>query len=246
MTRNRPSARLEAFDSFWQGPEDVEKGYRSWPPYYRANIVPRLPERRDARILCVSAGPGYLVQVLTDLGYTDVLGIDSDPAKVRHAERRKLPVRVAEAFPFLEERPGEFDAIVGEQELNHLTKEEMLDFLGLARMSLRPGGTLLVYGLNGANPITGSESLAMNLDHFHTLTENSLREALGLAGFEAVEPFPLNLYVFWRNPMNYVGLLATGLLHILFRALFILYGKSNRIWTKKLGAQGRRPVGADE
>lgn len=240
MTSNL-SARLEPFDSFWQGPSDVEKGYSTWPPYYRANIVPRLPGGRDARILCVSAGPGYLVQVLGDLGYRNVSGIDSDPVKVDQALRRDLPVEVAEAFPFLEEHLAVFDAIVAEQELNHLTKEEMLQFIALARESLVPGGTLIVYGLNGANPITGSESLAMNLDHFHLLTENSLREALTLAGFVEVEPFPLNLYVFWRNPLNYVGFLATGALHLLMRSLFILYGKSNKIWTKKIAAVGTRP-----
>lgn len=242
-TKTSLSARLEPFDSFWQGPSDVEKGYRRWPPYYKANIVPRLPERKDARILCVSAGPGYLVKVLLDAGYTDVTGIDSDPEKAGHAAKRDLPVQVAEAFPFLEEHTNQFDAIVAEQELNHLTKQEMLDFLALAHDSLKPGGTVLVYGLNGANPITGAESLAMNLDHFHTLTENSLREALGLTGFRDVQPFPLNLYVFWTNPMNYVGLLATGLLHVCFRCLFILYGKSNKIWTKKVGASGRKPTG---
>jgi SAM-dependent methyltransferase len=241
-TRKRPlSARLEPFDSFWQGPKDVEKGYRSWNSYYRANVLPRIPAERSAKILCISAGPGYLVNVLRNVGYTEVRGIDSDPEKVRHAEQRGLPVRTAEAFPYLEEHPGEHDVIVAEQELNHLTKDETLEFLELTHGSLRPGGTVVVYSLNGANPITGPDSMAINIDHFHTLTENSLREALELAGFEAIRPFPLKLYVFWTNPLNYVGLVATGLLHLGFRCLFILYGKSNKIWTKKLGASGRKP-----
>jgi hypothetical protein len=118
----------------------------------------------------------------------------------------------------------------------------MLEYMVLARHALKPGGTLLIYGLNGANPITGAESLAMNLDHFHTITENSLREAYRLTGFVDAEPFPLNLYVFWKNPMNYVGLLVTGFLHLCFRVLFVLYGKSNRIWTKKIGAIGTKPA----
>lgn len=244
MTERRHlAARLEPFDSFWQAPSDIERGYESFKAYYRANFLPRMPPKRDAKILIVSAGPGYLVNLLKEQGYTAVLGIDSDPDKVRHAEKRGLPVETAEAFPFLEGRSAEFDCIVGEQELNHLTKQEMLDFMVLARGALNPGGTLIVYGLNGANPITGSESLAMNLDHFHTFTENSLREAYQLTGYVDAQPFALNLYVFWTNPMNYVGLAVTGFLHFCFRVLFVLYGKKNKIWTKKIGAIGTNPGG---
>jgi len=150
------SARIEPFDSYWQAPEDVERGYDAFKTYYRHNILPRLAGREDARMLVVSAGPGYLVNLLAEEGFRDVLGIDSDPEKVEHAKRRGLPVEVATAFEFLDAHPDSFDVIVGEQELNHLTKAEMIEFLDLARRSLRPSGLLLVYGLNGANPIVGA------------------------------------------------------------------------------------------
>ena len=242
MTQQRKlAARLEPFDSFWQAPDDIEKGYDSFKAYYRSNFLPRMPVDKSARILVVSAGPGYLINLLEEEGYTGLLGIDSDADKVRHAEARGLPVETAEAFPFLENKSAEYDCIVGEQELNHLTKAEMLEFMTLARAALTPGGTLLVYGLNGANPITGSESLAMNLDHFHTFTENSLREAYELTGYVDARPFALNLYVFWTNPMNYVGLAVTGFLHFCFRVLFVLYGKKNKIWTKKIACIGTNP-----
>jgi len=235
------SARMEPFDSYWQAPEDVEKGYASFHQYYKSNFVGHLPDDRESRILVVSCGPGYFVKLLNDLGYRRVLGIDSDPEKVRHAERRNLDCRVARAFPFLEEHPGEFDLIMCEQELNHLTKDEMVEFLGLCRAGLKPGGSLIVYAVNGANPITGAESLAQNFDHFHTLTEYSLRQALEYCGFEAIRAFPLKLYVFYGNPLNYVGLAVTVLLETAFRVLFKLYGKSNRIFTKKIAAVCRRP-----
>jgi len=190
----------------------------------------------------VSCGPGYLVKLLADLGYRRVTGIDSDPAKVALATKRGLDCRAAEAFPFLEDCVEQFDAIVGEQELNHLTKEEMIEFLQLCRRALKRGGVLVVYGLNGANPFTGPDSLAHNIDHFHTFTEYSLGQALEIAGFEDIHPFPLQLYVFWKNPLNYVGLAVTSLLHLCFRAVFILYAKDAKIFTKKLGAVARKPA----
>src|SRR4051812_12665177 len=49
----RLAARLEPFDSYWQAPKDVEKGYKSFEAYYRANYLPHLPQDRNASILVV-------------------------------------------------------------------------------------------------------------------------------------------------------------------------------------------------
>jgi 2-polyprenyl-3-methyl-5-hydroxy-6-metoxy-1,4-benzoquinol methylase len=235
------AAKTEAFDSYWQAPEDVERGYTSFIQYYRVNYLGRLPQDRQSRILVVSCGPGYFVKLLRDEGYLNVEGIDSDPGKVAHAEKRGLPCRVAEAFPFLETKTDAYDVMVCEQELNHLTKDETFQFLALCRTALKPGGQLFVYGLNGANPITGAEALAQNIDHFYTFTEYSLTQFLEHSGFKDVRVFPLELYVFYRNPLNYVGLAATTVLHLAFRALFTLYGKSAKIFTKKVAAVCTKP-----
>ena len=237
----RLSARLEPFDSFWQAPEDVEKGYSKFLQFYKCNYTKHLPADKDVRTLVISCGPGYFVDFMRRLGYRNVLGIDSDPEKVKHATARDLNCQVAEAFPFLEECTEPYGLIVAEQELNHLTKSEMLEFLELARDSLVAGGTLMVYGLNGANPITGAEALSQNFDHFNTFTEYSLTQVLELAGYERIRVLPLNLYVFYTNVLNYVGMAATALLTLFFRFCFKLYGKSNRIFTKKIGAVCTKP-----
>jgi 2-polyprenyl-3-methyl-5-hydroxy-6-metoxy-1,4-benzoquinol methylase len=231
------AARLEPFDSYWQAPEDVDSGYRSFSAYYRANYLPQLPQDRAARILVVSCGPGYLVSLLAKVGYSNVVGIDSDPDKIEHARRRDLACEVAEAFPFLEARQSaQFDVIIPEQELNHLTVEETIDFLKLCRGALRPGGRVIVYAMNGANPLVGSENIAHNIDHFYNVTEHSLQQLLKLAGFADVKVFALKLYVFWKNPLNYVGLAVTATLELFMRVIFVLYGKKVRVLSKKIAA----------
>lgn len=239
--RTSLAARLEPFDSYWQAPDDIDKGYSSFYEYYRHNYLPRMPSDRAARILVVSCGPGYLVNMLRDNGYDNVLGIDSDPDKIAHATRRDLNCSTARAFDFLSGGSEEYDAIIAEQELNHLTLEEQLEFLSLCRQRLRRGGLLFVYGLNGANPLVGSENLAHNIDHFNTFTEHSIRQILELAGFADIRPLPLAIYVFWKNPMNYVGLAVTGALELGFRLIYRIYGKNVRILTKKIGATATRP-----
>lgn len=235
------TAVMEPFDSFWEAPHDIESGYDSFAKFYAFNYLPRLPDDREARILVISCGPGYFVNLLTSRGYRNVVGIDSFPDKVEWAKRRGLDCRVERGFDFLR-RSGTWDAIVAEQELNHMTKDEIVAFLGEARDRLAPGGVILVHAINGASPLTGSESRAGNFDHYCSFTEYSLRQVMEHTGFADVEIFPLNLYVFWTNPLNYVAWLIDRVNTAFFRFQFKLVGKSARIFTKKIGAAGRRPA----
>jgi 2-polyprenyl-3-methyl-5-hydroxy-6-metoxy-1,4-benzoquinol methylase len=233
------SARLEPFDSFWQAPKDLESGFASFAQYYRHNYLGRLPKDRNARILCISCGPGYLLDLLKNEGYTNVFGIDSDEKMIQMAQSRGLDCRQARAFEFLAESAERYDAIVPEQELNHLTLDETVEFLELCRNRLKPGGTIIAYGLNGANPMVGAENLSHNIDHFNTYTEYSLNQVLSLAGFSQGQVFPLKLYVFYKNPLNYVGLVVTGAFELLCRIMFKLYGKNVKVLSKKLAIEAK-------
>jgi 2-polyprenyl-3-methyl-5-hydroxy-6-metoxy-1,4-benzoquinol methylase len=234
--RRRLAAKLEPFDSYWQAPKDIDSGYKSFAAYYRANYLRHLPADKNARILVVSCGPGYLLNVLAKCGYQSVVGIDSDSAKVEHGRKRGLPCEVAEAFPYLAGKRNEFDLIIPEQELNHLTHDETIEFLQLCHAALKPGGKVVVYAMNGANPFVGAENLAHNIDHFYIVTEYSLGQLLELGGFKDVKPFALKLYVFWKNPLNYVGLAVTSLMEFTMRIIFMLYGKKVKVLSKKVAA----------
>jgi SAM-dependent methyltransferase len=241
LTSAQLAAKLEPFDSFWQAPDDIEGGYGKFDAYYKANYLPLMPEDRDANILVISCGPGYLVKVLAEAGYRNVLGIDSFPDKVAYAEKRGLNCRVERGFEHIASHEDEYDVIVAEQELNHLTIDESLVFLGMCRRSLHRGGLLIVYAMNGAHPLYGAENLAHNIDHFYTVTEFSLNQIMSAGGFTDVRIHPLNLYVFWKNPLNYVGLAITTVIDFSVKMLFKLYAKDVKILTKKIAASGRNP-----
>lgn len=234
------TAKIEPFDSFWEGPENVEKGYSSFYQFYKHNYLKYFPASKDAGILVISCGPGYFVNMLSKEGYTNVLGIDSFPDKVKFALEKCLNCTVHDAFEFLEKNRDRYDAIFCEQELNHLTKEEILIFLKLCRDSLRNDGTLIVHSLNGANPITGAEALAQNFDHYNTFTEYTMKQVLSHTGFSGIKVFPLNLYVFYKNPLNYVLIVMSRIFSLFYTISFMLYGKANRLWTKKIAAVCRK------
>jgi nucleoside-diphosphate-sugar epimerase/2-polyprenyl-3-methyl-5-hydroxy-6-metoxy-1,4-benzoquinol methylase len=229
------TAKMEPFDSFWEAPEDIEKGYSTFGRFYRENYLCHVPTDKNARILVISCGPGYFVNVLKEEGYLDVLGIDCDPQKISFGTIRGLNCRAESAFSFLKNNEQPYDMIFAEQEVNHLTKEEIVQFLKLCRKNLTEKGRIIVHSLNGANPITGA-ALAQNFDHFNSLTEYSLKQVLYYSEFVNAKVFPLNLYVFYSNPLNYVAMLIHYLNVLYFRFNFKIYGKANRIFTKKIAA----------
>jgi nucleoside-diphosphate-sugar epimerase/2-polyprenyl-3-methyl-5-hydroxy-6-metoxy-1,4-benzoquinol methylase len=228
------SARIEPFDSFWEAPEDIEKGYSKFGAFYKHNYLKCFPEDKRAKILVISCGPGYMVNLLNQRGYFNVLGIDSMPEKLAYAVARKLNCKAACAFDFLDENEEPYDVIFCEQEINHLTKEEIFLLMELCKKNLKNGGKLIIHSLNGANPVVGSENLALNFDHFNLLTEKSLIQLLEHCNFKDIKPFPLNLYVFYKNPVNYVGLVLDVILTKIFQYAFKFYGKNNKIFTKKI------------
>lgn len=236
-TQRELTAKMEPFDSFWEGPENIEKGYTTLYKFYKYNYLKHIPQDRNANILVISCGPGYFVDMLNRNGYQHVLGIDSFKDKVELARNRQLNCQVADAFGHLEGvDDNTYDAVVCEQELNHLTKDEMIEFLKLVLAKIKPGGKLVSHSLNGANPITGAEALAQNFDHYNTFTEYTLKQVLEYSGFQDIKVIPLHLYVFWTNPLNYILIAGSALYTAFFRASFIMYGKTNKIFTKKISA----------
>jgi SAM-dependent methyltransferase len=234
------AARREPFDTYWQGSRNLARDYRSFCTYYRANYFRHLPPERQSRILVTSCGPGYLVNALVQAGYRNVLGIDSDPIKIKHALNHGLPCEEGAAFAYLASHPESFDVILPEQELNHLTIEETIEFLQLCQHALKPGGEVLVYAINGANPLVAPEHISHNIDHFYNVTDYSLTQLLKLGGFREIRPFGCRLYVFWTQPLNYVGLAVTSVLELCMRLVFRLYGKKVSILSKRIAATARK------
>ena len=62
------TARIEPFDSFWEAPKNVEKGFDTFGMFYRHNYLKHLPKNRAANILVISCGYGYFVHLLKTIG----------------------------------------------------------------------------------------------------------------------------------------------------------------------------------
>lgn len=142
-----------------------------------------LPARRDAEILDVACGIGYAVDMLRSAGYTRARGVDLSAEQVEVAKRRGLPIEQGDAFDALRASPGRLDLILALDFLEHLTRDELLEWLALAREALVPGGRLVIKTPN-ASSLLGSRARYRDLTHEWAFTDTSLRTALLASGLE--------------------------------------------------------------
>jgi 2-polyprenyl-3-methyl-5-hydroxy-6-metoxy-1,4-benzoquinol methylase len=228
------TGKIHPWTTFCEGISDIEAGFRYYEKLYRRNYSHLLPEDKDAMILVTSAGVGYFMTFLNQKGYKNFVGVDSDEHKIDYAKDKGIKVLHENAFDFLNNTEQMFDLIVAEQEINHLTKRELILFLTMARKRLNENGRLILNTYNYANPITAIDHFGHNFDHFAGYTENSLKQVFKYCGFGGVKCYPIDNYVFYWNPLNWIAKMIAGLFSFSLWIIFKMYGKSDTLFTKRI------------
>lgn len=158
-------------------------------PIFRRLLAPLLPTRKDAAILDLGCGFGQFLYFLQSEGYTETTGIDLNPQQLEVA--RSLGVRnvqCCEGKEFLRGSAGQFDFISAIDVVEHVPKGQVLEFLDLIHIALRPGGRFLCQVPNLAAFYT--PLFFMDFSHETPFTATSLKQLLQLANFENVRVFP--------------------------------------------------------
>lgn len=157
--------------------------------YYRNELMPLLPERRDARVLDVGCAYGLLLEFLHDQGYHDLTGVEIAPQLHRSAQSRmgeRATIHLGDAAKWLADHVGEFDVITAYDILEHFPIEGAEAFAAAIRKALRPGGIAVFRTPNMAN-VLGIYSRYMDLTHQTGFTEQSASQLLRMAGFAKTE-----------------------------------------------------------
>lgn len=198
--------------------------YKYWPLLH--NIA------RDAAILELGCGPGFMLEYLRTHGFTDLRGIDISAEQIELARAANRPAEVADVFQYLEGCNRQFGAILAIDFLEHFTKEELDRLIRLIRQSLCTGGWFILQTPNGAG-LFSKQIVYDDLTHSTILSVGSLRQILELNGFGDVvfrETGP--------TPKNIAGVLRlTAWRTIRFVASAIKKiesGKRQEIWTENV------------
>lgn len=178
----------ENYASCFQGSEanfDAQAS-RKWGRAYRSYLRRWLPTDLRASILDAGCGGGRLLHFLDERGYTSVVGVDCSSEQVQLARQVNPGVRQTNAIDYLKTKESEFDLILSLDVIEHLRKEEVLEFLQSAYRAMKPGGRLVLQTPNGASPFVG-DVLHGDFTHETAFSPGGLDRVLRLCGLEKVE-----------------------------------------------------------
>lgn len=159
--------------------------------YYKPLLGPWLPKDKNARILDVGCGMGFVLSTLRDLGYGNAEGLDMDQGQVNAARDRGLNVtQSSNTEEELSMRKGTYDQILALDLLEHIPISHQIPFVHHIAEALKPGGTFLCTVPN-ANASLAARWRYIDWTHHCSFTEHSLDFLLHSGGLHEIQVMPL-------------------------------------------------------
>lgn len=213
---------------------------------YRRRFSSFLPRDKDAKIVELACGPGRLLYFLQKEGYRHAQGIDISQEQVDVARQMGVNnVEVGDLFELLPRHKQEFDFISANDIIEHLKKDEVLEFLDTVYAALKPGGSVLMTTAN-AGSLFGARGVFVDLTHEIGFTQESLAQVFRVCGFENVEVYGEEPVVLTLS--GGIRALLWKLLKVLLKAYLAIEGSiSYKIWRRqrilepRMFVVGRKP-----
>jgi SAM-dependent methyltransferase len=144
-------------------------------------VKKHLPKNKEVQCLDIACGPGYLLYFLKQNGYKNTVGVDISPEQVTLAKQVCDEVYESDIFTFLSSS-RQHDVITIFSFIEHLTKEEAMEFLDKIYGILRPGGRIIILTPNADSPFA-AHMRYMDPTHEVIYGHSSLDTILRVCGF---------------------------------------------------------------
>lgn len=212
---------------------------------YRSEFGSLLPSDKKARIVDLGCGKGFLLKFLIQEGYENVLGVDASIEQVEFAKSEGLRVIQADALDFLKANRN-FELAISTDVIEHLNKNEIVEFLTAIHDALGPRGSVIIR-TNNASSIFGTASRFMDFTHELLFTEKSLRQVLLACGFENIS-ISDNKAPFGLRPKRLLRWLLLKIWRLVLATIFTLEVGVDRprLFGTYLIAQAYKPLIAEK
>lgn len=169
-----------------------------------------LGENRDITVYDAGCGPGFMLNILKELGYFNTMGSDLASDSEIVGQELGLSIHRKNSITHISEfSDASFDCVMAIDFIEHLKKEDFLEFIEMVFIKLKPGGKLILRCPNADTPFVGRHYFN-DISHVWTYTSTSLELLFSSWGFRHIhfvdEIIPMiDRYRFFRVPMVYVG-----------------------------------------
>jgi 2-polyprenyl-3-methyl-5-hydroxy-6-metoxy-1,4-benzoquinol methylase len=155
--------------------------YNNAKPVFDYRIKRLLPENKEARCLDIACGSGTFLYYLKIDGYPNLTGIDISPEQVSLAKQVCEDVHEGDIMQFLS-AGHKYDLITIFSFIEHLTRNEAVDFLDAVNKALTPGGRVILITPNADSPFA-SHTRYGDVTHEVIYNQGSLSSLLRTCGF---------------------------------------------------------------
>ena len=172
--------------------------------------------RAPANALEIGCVPGSFLYWARERGWPSAMGVDLSAEQTAVARELGLQAETVSFQEHLADKTNAYDLIVGMDLIEHLTRDEVFQFLDLCSAALRPGGALFLTTPNGAGLRPGPVAHG-DLTHETIFTPQTIRTVLQLTGYQDIQirevaPLPTSLAsrargLLWRAIRGYSLLL---------------------------------------
>jgi 2-polyprenyl-3-methyl-5-hydroxy-6-metoxy-1,4-benzoquinol methylase len=225
------------YSAFKKGEPRERFGFLHLKLWYNEKYLPLFRGyARNAPLLDLGCGQGYMLRYLKSAGFTNLTGIDISKEQVEQAKNSGLNAIHADAFSFLRENKNQFEIITAIDMIEHFKKEELFELLTLIHEALKPGGLFVLQTPNGEGLMPGYVIFG-DLTHFTILSPLSLKHILTVTGFE-------NVHIKELGPAALVHFpLFLGWQFVRCLAMFVKFleiGRIQRHWTESIIASCKK------
>lgn len=200
-----------------------ESGACRWAKAAEYYLHGLLPAEKDAKIVDLACGRGWLLYFFQKKGYKNLKGVDISPEQIEISRQVVSDVEERDVLDFLKQHSEEFSLITAFDLVEHFQKPEALEFLKLCHTSLKPGGRLILHTPNADSPF-GMASRYGDFTHEIGFNVNSLLRLMRLTGFTQIEARE-------TGPVPYGYSIASSLRFILWQAIRFLITTWNLVET---------------
>lgn len=158
---------------------------------YLKNFIRKFfPRDKNLHILEVGCGYGALIYYARLLGYRNITGIDVSIEQVTLAENLGIHgVSLGDLHNIVSASTEEaFGAIIAFDVMEHMDRNELIQFLEGVKRILKKNGQLILHIPNGASPFFGRVRYG-DLTHEICFTQYSISQLLYATGFNDVKCF---------------------------------------------------------
>jgi 2-polyprenyl-3-methyl-5-hydroxy-6-metoxy-1,4-benzoquinol methylase len=144
---------------------------------------PDLDISREGPIADLGCGKGEWLLWLRAKGFTNLWGVDYSSSELQFIPPASgIRTEQGNAISFLTSRPSQFDLLHAKDVIEHLTEDEVMDFLRACKAALRPGGRLWLLTFNAQSPFANATRYG-DFTHRIGLTPSSFAQVLRSTGF---------------------------------------------------------------